>query len=338
MPCGRAPRRHSARSMQGCRWRRRTIASTPSERLDRVPCPRVDRRARRPSCERASQVRPSGRHHGDAAQAAEGDSPVAGSTMWWWRTPFALEEALVVARGGDGGVHQRQHRHQRRRRGAGRARRSCQGLPRRSPMTRLSPPAATCAWWMPCRASGWPRRCPPHGPWRSRRGRCACRRGRSFTLRVRASSSRCRASRWPRGPRARACRARARCPRGSRTGCRRWRYVMSNAPCDSCEKRCACTSSRNISLDSATGACPASRLMTDSSESALCGLIVRSMRCISVMTSSMALSPRAASSHHSSTRMAVPIATSSRDSQTPASFWTTCSASRGAAHGAAGAL
>ena len=52
--------------------------------------------------------------------------------------------------------------------------------------------------------------------------------------------------------------------------------------------------------------------MRVSSESSLCGLMVRSMRCISAMTASIAVSPAAAVSLHSSTTIAVPMIASSR--------------------------
>ena len=76
-------------------------------------------------------------------------------------------------------------------------------------------------------------------------------------------------------------------------------------------------SSVAISSLRATGPRPASRLMRESSESSLCGLIARSMRCISSMTASMAATPWARSSHQSSALIEVPMIASSRRSQMP---------------------
>jgi len=87
---------------------------------------------------------------------------------------------------------------------------------------------------------------------------------------------------------------------------------MSKAPPDSRENASARASRLAISSLSRTGAAPASRLMRDSSESSLCGLIARSMRCISAITESIAAVPAAASSLQSSTVIAVPMIASSR--------------------------
>ena len=92
---------------------------------------------------------------------------------------------------------------------------------------------------------------------------------------------------------------------------------MSNAPPESAENSAARTIRRAISALTGTGPAPASRLMRDSSESALCGLMVRSMRCISSITAAIAASPAARSSHQSSTTIAVPMIASSRLSQPP---------------------
>ena len=92
---------------------------------------------------------------------------------------------------------------------------------------------------------------------------------------------------------------------------------MSNAPSDSSEN-CSERSIRpNSSAPTATGLRPASRLMRDSSESLLYGLIRRSMRCISAITASIARSAARASSAHSSTWIAVPMIASSRLNQRP---------------------
>ena len=87
---------------------------------------------------------------------------------------------------------------------------------------------------------------------------------------------------------------------------------MSKAPPDSCEKCSARSTRRNISSLSTTGAAAARRLMRESSEPGLCGLIVRSMRCISAITASAAAMASDRPSHHNSTRMAVPMMASSR--------------------------
>ena len=87
---------------------------------------------------------------------------------------------------------------------------------------------------------------------------------------------------------------------------------MSKAPPESAENSAARTIRRAISALTGTGPAPASRLMRDSSESALCGLIARSMRCISSITAVIAASPAARSSLHSSTLIAVPMIASSR--------------------------
>ena len=87
---------------------------------------------------------------------------------------------------------------------------------------------------------------------------------------------------------------------------------MSKAPPDSAENSAARTIRRAISALTGTGPAPAPRLMRDSSESALCGLMVRSMRCISSITAVIAASPAARWSHQSSTTMAVPMIDSSR--------------------------
>ena len=81
------------------------------------------------------------------------------------------------------------------------------------------------------------------------------------------------------------------------------------------EKASARSISPNISVDRRTGCAAARRLMRESSESALCGLITRSMRCISAITASIAAWPAASSSAHSSTVMAVPMMASSRLNQ-----------------------
>jgi hypothetical protein len=94
---------------------------------------------------------------------------------------------------------------------------------------------------------------------------------------------------------------------------------MSKAPSESFEKAIACCSRPNISSDSRTGPAAASRLMRESSDCGLCGLMAQSMRCISCITASMAAAPAARSSHHSSTRIAVPMMASSRASQPPGS-------------------
>ena len=90
---------------------------------------------------------------------------------------------------------------------------------------------------------------------------------------------------------------------------------MSKAPRETAEKASARSISPNISVDRRTGCAAARRLMRESSESALCGLIARSMRCISAITASIAAWPAASSSAHSSTVMAVPMMASSRLNQ-----------------------
>jgi hypothetical protein len=90
---------------------------------------------------------------------------------------------------------------------------------------------------------------------------------------------------------------------------------MSKAPPVSRAKLSARARRLVISSLRRTGAEPAPRLIRVSSESSLCGLMVRSMRCISAMTASIAASPAAASSLQSSTTMAVPMIACSRFSQ-----------------------
>jgi hypothetical protein len=87
---------------------------------------------------------------------------------------------------------------------------------------------------------------------------------------------------------------------------------MSKAPSVSAENASAHSISAKPSSDSGTARRAASRLMRLSSEDGWCGLQARSMRCISSNTACTAASPARASSAHSSTWMAVPMATSSR--------------------------
>ena len=90
---------------------------------------------------------------------------------------------------------------------------------------------------------------------------------------------------------------------------------MSKAPPVSRAKLSARASRLVISSLRRTGPAPAPRLIRVSSESSLCGLMVRSMRCISAITASIAASPSAAVSLQSSTTMAVPMIACSRFSQ-----------------------
>ena len=93
---------------------------------------------------------------------------------------------------------------------------------------------------------------------------------------------------------------------------------MSNAPPDSAENSAARTIRRAISGLTGTAREPASRLIRESSESSLCGLMVRSMRCISSITAVIAASPLRAARHQSSTLIAVPMIDCSPLSQAPA--------------------
>src|SRR5882757_749598 len=87
---------------------------------------------------------------------------------------------------------------------------------------------------------------------------------------------------------------------------------MSNAPSDNFEKSIEREMMSYIGWLIATAWYAASRLMRDSSDSGLNGLIVSSMRYISAMTAAIADSPAAPSSLHNSTRTAVPMMASSR--------------------------
>ncbi len=87
---------------------------------------------------------------------------------------------------------------------------------------------------------------------------------------------------------------------------------MSNTPFDSFENSSARASRPNMPSLTVTGPSAAPALTSDSSESALCGLIVASMRCISAITAAIATSASARLAAYNSTSMAVPMMASSR--------------------------
>ncbi len=96
---------------------------------------------------------------------------------------------------------------------------------------------------------------------------------------------------------------------------------MSNAPPDKLENATARDSRPNMPGLTRTGPRAAPALTSDSSESALCGLIVASMRRISAITAAMAASAPARSAAWSSTLTSVPMIASSARYQPPADPW-----------------